>query len=197
MEPIDISTLSLQQSPIDDAVDSIVARLALCVDINGNPINFSVKRGWDAVFQDAIEMNPPADALPCIRVFKDTENNIIESVQTEVHIVTAHIMLYFVYYHEIGLDLFKSNGDVTDFDQFRTAHIRTNRQWLEEWNADGWIPSIGVDGYKFDNPQIMTVEHTNVLRDLVGVEYSLVPPTYVSRMDLNIRVNEYKDPAKP
>ncbi len=176
---------SLQQTPVDDSIDIINDILRNGTDLNSGPLNCSVERGWDIHFANAIEgKKPSAGTCPLIRTFSDTDIADVEGKNFEPTMNYSHIYLYFVYYCEVGLPA------PFNFEKYRNAHMRRNRQLLQV--SFGFDP----DGkpFQFDNPQKVTSEHTNALRNLLGSEYVLPPSSgfYVSRMDLNIKAIEYK-----
>lgn len=175
------SELNMVQSPVNEAVNDLMARMRLCVDERGKLINSSVKRGWDATLLSFVSGSRiETEDMPCIRIFSDTEVFPVESVQQQNYIDRVHLYVYFIYHF--------GHDEKTSFEEFRDSHIWTNIEWLRE--SKGFVPPRAL--YRFDNPQDISVEHTQAYRTLVGGDLLIKPPHFVSRFDLNLEVNNYR-----
>lgn len=157
-------------------------RMRTCPDYAGNIVNRSVKRGWDSAMLSFVSGSKlDSEDFPCIRIFVDTEEDPIPTVQTEKFISKVHLLCYCLFNY--------GHDEEVSFEEYRDAYIRTNTEWLRETN--GFNPREETMVYGFDNPQTISKEHTQAYRSLIGSDVIIKPPYYVSRFDLNLWVNNF------
>ena len=114
-----LESLNLPRFAGEVAEDNILHALATAVDLNGQLINVSVSRGFDAEIADVIMANPLPDAMPLVRLNVWNEEEELAMTSTTVFAHYTASLYVFYYYGTPSLD-----PTFTSFVNLRRRHIQ-------------------------------------------------------------------------
>lgn len=178
---MNIDQLEFNSSQINDAVDAIIERLESMTDENGIQVFQSVKYGLDIPEQTILGENCPA-----IRIWQDSIDYEMEADHFFVSEGVSPLSMYLYFYA-----LPDSNNVFPDIQQKRTEIVKALLRRLEYPaldNVDGFTPDASK--WWFVTPQMIRVDHTTAMRRVAG-SVEILPPWYVTRIDLKIQIKNY------
>lgn len=125
------------------------------------------------------------DNCPAVRIWQDGAKGVADSAQFFVREMSSPLSIY-VAFHALP----DSSGNYPDIQQKRTEIVKFLLRSLEYPDAsapDGLMPD---PSWWFELPQEIAIDHTTPLRRLDS-QITVLPPWYVTRIDLMIRVKNY------
>lgn len=179
-----LSQFALTESPINVAMDEIIATLAGAVDNAGNAVLKSVDRGFPI-------LAPANDECPAIRVWEESVVGIRTSSQFYVRQYLVTLSLFVFLYQEVE----DANGNPVDFQAQRNRLMKFIIEALQLPSSDGSSPNGLTPHWELWNfeepeagkPSLIHIEHTQAFKKW-GVMEPVKPPRYVTRIDLPILV---------
>ena len=165
-------------SPINTAVDAVIARLEALTDENGLKVFQSVEYGLDIPTKTIHDT-----ATPAVRVWQDSDSSNMEASTFFVGHMESLLSIY-VYLYAPPI-----NNTYPDIQKKRTEIVKFLLRGLEypDDNSTGFTPA---NSWWFKTPQRVEVDHTAPFRR-VSSNIDVLPPWYVTRIDLRIEVKNY------
>lgn len=177
---MNIDDLTFTSSPLNTACDAIIARLSEAVDDDGLQVFQSVTYGLDIPSLTIL-----GEECPALRIWQDSDDYELEATHFFVGQATS-VLSFYLYFHALP----DSNNVYPDIQQKRTEIVKFLLRTLEYPaidNVNGFTPD---NSWWVDTPQTIRVDHTTAMRRIAG-SVEILPPWYVTRIDLKIKVKNY------
>jgi hypothetical protein len=180
-----IQELDIPTSPVNVAIDEIIASLRIVKDLRGVDVYKAVERGlteWQAA--------PKPHQVPCIDVVYADSKHLVPGVRQSTNRRKMDISLFLHFY------AFAPEGQQAPDLQAMVENIsRWTLKYLEYPEPNSSVGFIPSNFWKFDNPQEMSVTFNNVYEKF-GVAIEVKRPLYIARVDFRIDVaNNYHGSA--
>ncbi len=175
------NTFTLEESPINAAVDEIIAALRGVNDLDGNPVFLSVERGVHFEI-------PNESQMPGIRIWEEGAEYVQDTVEAFTKCTRSNLCFYLFMYQPAQ----DASGGAVDFQSRRNRLIRTFFTTFfppYSGNAGSLHPHSDFWWWLFPNENErdikIGVHHAKVFMNF-GVDLPVLPPMYCTRIDRTI-----------